>query len=120
MGFKDLLVFNDALLGKQAWRLVNGDDTLLGRVMKAKYYPKCSFLEASLGHDSSYSWKSVWSAKALVKEGMIWRVGNGANIHIWADSWVADESGKFITGEMVDGLEVVSDLVDIDIMERRF
>lgn len=65
----------------------------------------------------SYSWKSVWSAKALVKEGMIWRVGNGANIHIWSAPWVADEGGRFITTDEVEGLEVVSDLVDHETME---
>lgn len=50
MGFKDLLVFNDALLGRQAWRLVHGDGSLLGNVMKAKYYPNCGFLESTLDY----------------------------------------------------------------------
>lgn len=45
MGFKDLSVFNDALLDRQAWRLVHGDNTSLGKVMKAKYSPNCSFLD---------------------------------------------------------------------------
>ncbi|XP_021738796.1 uncharacterized protein LOC110705261 [Chenopodium quinoa] len=62
MGFRDLSVFNDALLGRQAWRLVHNENSLLSKVMKAKYYPNCSFLEASLGHAGSYSWQSVWSA----------------------------------------------------------
>lgn len=32
MGFKDLKNFNEALLGKQVWRLPHEDDTLLGRI----------------------------------------------------------------------------------------
>ena len=59
MGFKDLKVFNDALLGRQAWRLLREPSSLLARVMKAKYYPHCDFLEASLGHSCSYSWSSI-------------------------------------------------------------
>lgn len=49
------LVFNDALLGRQACRLVQKEDSILGRVMKAKYYPKCNFFDTSLAYAGSYS-----------------------------------------------------------------
>ena len=38
-GFKDLVLFNDALLGLQAWSLIREPYTLFGKVIKAKYYP---------------------------------------------------------------------------------
>ncbi|KAK1371204.1 hypothetical protein POM88_037296 [Heracleum sosnowskyi] len=66
-GFKDLSVFNDAMLGRQAWRLVHGEDTLLGKVMKAKYYPYCSFLDSYMGYSGSYSWKSTLPMRELLK-----------------------------------------------------
>ncbi|XP_048497854.1 uncharacterized mitochondrial protein AtMg00310-like [Beta vulgaris subsp. vulgaris] len=59
MGFKDLAVFNDALLGRQVWRLIHFHVSLLSRVMKAKYYPNCDVLFASLGHSNSFSWRSI-------------------------------------------------------------
>lgn len=65
MGFKDILVLNDALRDWQAWRLFHGYDTLLGKVMN---YPITSLLEASLGSSTSYSWDGVRNMKALVKE----------------------------------------------------
>lgn len=34
MGFKDLKIFKNALLGKQAWRLAHKENTILGRFMK--------------------------------------------------------------------------------------
>ncbi|XP_048502752.1 uncharacterized protein LOC125498565 [Beta vulgaris subsp. vulgaris] len=117
MGFKDLRVFNDALLGRQAWRLVREPHSLMARVMKAKYYPNHEFLDAYLGTSVSYSWKSIWSSKALLKEGVVWRVGTGANIHIWEDPWVVDEEGRFITSTPTAGLSMVSDLVDVDRMD---
>lgn len=40
MGFKELAVFNDALLGRQAWRLIRAPNSLLGRNMRAKYSEK--------------------------------------------------------------------------------
>lgn len=76
MGFKDLTVFNDALLRNQAWRLLRYSSSLLGHVLKAKYFTNSDFLESSLGYACSFSWKSIWSSKALVKEGLLWRVRN--------------------------------------------
>lgn len=55
MGFKDLAVFNDALLGRHAWRLIHASNSLLGCVMKAKYLPSFDFVNASLGYSCSYS-----------------------------------------------------------------
>jgi len=34
-------------------------------VLKAKYYPQCDFLNAPLGHGSSLSWRSIWSAQLI-------------------------------------------------------
>ena len=117
LGFKDLEIFNDALLGRQAWRLMKGENTLLGKVMKAKYYRHCSFLEAPLGYSPSYSWRGVWSAKALVREGMIWRVGDGRKINIWREPWIADHSGRFIQSEEVEEVSKVSELMQPGVME---
>lgn len=46
LGFKDLRCYNLALLAKQGWRLLNGGDSLLRRVLKTKYYPRSSILKA--------------------------------------------------------------------------
>lgn len=39
MGFRNLESFNNALLAKQAWRLVTSPDILLSRIIKARYFP---------------------------------------------------------------------------------
>ncbi|XP_021760236.1 uncharacterized protein LOC110725072 [Chenopodium quinoa] len=46
MGFRDLEVFNVALLGRQAWRVLTNTTSLLSRVLKAKYYNNSDFLGA--------------------------------------------------------------------------
>ncbi|XP_050290016.1 uncharacterized protein LOC126728194 [Quercus robur] len=44
MGFKNLKLFNLALLAKQGWRLQVGHDSLVYRVLKAKYFPRVAKL----------------------------------------------------------------------------
>ena len=55
MGFKDLRQFNLAILAKQGWRLVQDQESLLGRCLKAHYFPRCSFLEATNSPNSSFT-----------------------------------------------------------------
>lgn len=49
MGFRDLVSFNKALLAKQCWQLMKSPESLIARILKAKYYPHTSFMEANLG-----------------------------------------------------------------------
>jgi hypothetical protein len=39
MGFRDMKYFNQALLVRQAWRLIQFPDSLCACLLKAKYYP---------------------------------------------------------------------------------
>jgi len=61
MGFRNLHAFNLAMLGKQGWRLLSMHDVLPSRVFRAKYYPRGDFMGATLGHNPSFVWKSLFS-----------------------------------------------------------
>ena len=88
MSFKNLKLFNLALLAKQVWQLQMSQDSLVYRVLKAKYFPRSDFIHASIGNNPSCTWRSIMAAQNLVKEGLIWRVGNGVSIHVWEDKWL--------------------------------
>ncbi|KAK5792849.1 hypothetical protein PVK06_033975 [Gossypium arboreum] len=40
IGFRDMHLFNLALLGRQAWRLINFNGTLCFKMWSAKYFPE--------------------------------------------------------------------------------
>jgi hypothetical protein len=46
LGFRDLVLFNKALLAKQGWPLLQNPDSLTAKIFEAKYYENSSFLEA--------------------------------------------------------------------------
>lgn len=88
LGFRSLEDFNLALLAKQGWRLLQHPQSLVGRIFQEKYYRGGSFLGSELGRRPSYAWRSLWSSKALLGEGLMWRVGDGRSIKIWGDRWL--------------------------------
>lgn len=48
MGFRDFRDFNISMLGKQGWRFITNQNSLVSKVFKARHFPECNFLEAEL------------------------------------------------------------------------
>ena len=85
MGFRDMECFNVAMLARQGWRLLQHPDSLLARMLKARYYPRIGFMEAGTGYRPSYAWQSVLRGREALDKGLRWSVGNGDIIHVWED-----------------------------------
>ena len=74
--------------------IVTNQGSLLYRCFKAKYFPRCSFLEAFDSHNSPYVWKSLIAAQPILKKGYCWRLGNGSSI---ARGWILNHPrNKFL------------------------
>ena len=54
LGFRDLQLFNQALVAKQAWKIIRDPVSLASRILKGKYFHNCSFLEAEEKEGTSY------------------------------------------------------------------
>jgi hypothetical protein len=95
MGFRDMRLFNQALLARQAWRLIQFPDTLCAQILKAKYYPNGFLTDTVFSGNGSSTWHAIEHGLELLKQGVIWRVGNGASIRAWRDPWIPRESSRF-------------------------
>ena len=83
MGFRDLALYNDSLLAKQAWLLLHNKTSLFYKVFKACFFPNSTIMEAANSRMGSYAWKSILRGRDIIQRGARWRVGNEENINIW-------------------------------------
>ncbi|XP_062089465.1 uncharacterized protein LOC133795999 [Humulus lupulus] len=88
LGFRGFIQYNQALLAKQAWRLLINPTSLLAKVLKARYYQHTSILEAREGHYPSITWRSIIWGRDLLRRGLRRRIGNGKETLAFSDPWV--------------------------------
>ncbi|KAL4378508.1 hypothetical protein GQ457_02G043490 [Hibiscus cannabinus] len=87
IGFKDLHLFNIALLGKQIWRLLSATGSLLYRTLHAKYFPDGDLLRASAPARSSFAWKGLHCAMFCLRDGFYWTLGVDSQVRLFRDRW---------------------------------
>jgi hypothetical protein len=116
LGYRDLISFNNALLAKQGWRLTKFLGSLVGKIFQEKYYPTGDFLGSFLGSRPSYAWRSIWEAKPLLKEGLLWKIGDGSNIKIREEKWIPSTQTHMIQVNVqnISPEARVSDLINFE------
>ncbi|XP_056848921.1 uncharacterized protein LOC130499048 [Raphanus sativus] len=92
LGFREIEIFNDALLAKHAWRLLQDPSSLLGRILLKKYCHSSDFLSCSAPNAASHGWRGILAGREVLKKGMGWSVGNGRSIKVWGDYWLSTEN----------------------------
>jgi len=88
MGFRDIKLFNLAMLGKQGWRLMVAPDSLCARVLKGKYFHNCDFMSARKKKNASHTWRAILAGRKVLQLGCIRRIGDGNDTNIWNDQWL--------------------------------
>lgn len=88
MGFRVMRSFNQALLAKQTWCLIDSPDSMCARLLRAKYYSNGNSLDTVFTGNLSAIWKGIEHGLELLKRGVIWRGGNGESIRTRRDPWI--------------------------------
>jgi hypothetical protein len=113
MGFRDSTLFNQGLLARQAWRLIQNPQSLAARLMKAIYYPRGNLIDTVFRSEASAVWHGIEHGLELLKQGVVWRIGDGKDIRIWRDSWLPRNYAlKAQPGKSKGRLRRVSQLVN--------
>lgn len=47
-------------------------------------------MEAELGTNLSYGWRSLFMAREIIQKGTRWRIGDGRHIEVAAHKWLAN------------------------------
>ncbi|GJY97600.1 hypothetical protein Tco_0514510 [Tanacetum coccineum] len=80
IGFRHFGMFNRSLLAKQVWRMITVLTTLAAKLLKARYFPRSTYFDASVGYRPSYIWPTLISVKEIVCKGCKWNIGDG---NVW-------------------------------------
>ncbi|XP_013633297.1 uncharacterized protein LOC106436164 [Brassica napus] len=119
LGFRDIQAFNQALLGKIAWRLIKKPECLLSRIMTGKYCNSASFLTVKAASSLSHGWKGVLKGRDLLIQHLGKAIGDGESTSVWKDAWIDPGSNLKPTGPVLlqDQDLLVSDLLSRETKE---
>lgn len=113
LGFRDFACFNQALLAKQSWRIIQHPQSILSRVLKEWYFKNTDFLQAKLGSNPSFIWRSILWGRKVTHQGMRWRIGTGDKIKVYKSNWMPrPQTFKPISRPTLDPECKVAELID--------
>ncbi|KAI5336083.1 hypothetical protein L3X38_026217 [Prunus dulcis] len=67
----------------RGWRLSEFPNSLIARMLKARYFPNSDFLAASSGLLPSFTWQSLLWGRDLLRLGLRWLIGDGRLVNIY-------------------------------------
>lgn len=92
LGFRSLESFNNAMLMKQLWRIINNPDSMLSCTLKDKYSRNGDLLNCRSKPSDSSTWKSLCGVMRMFRAGL--EVSNGGSGWRWKDSPSGEYSVK--------------------------
>jgi hypothetical protein len=82
-------------------------------VLRANYYPQGNLIDTVFTRNPSPTWSAIVHGLNLLKEGLIWHIGDGKIVCIWRDNWLPrKEELKVLREKGRSRLIRVSSLID--------
>jgi hypothetical protein len=81
-------------------------------MLKASKFPNTTFLDSHLGHNLSYSLRSIWFSRHILANGCMWRIGDGTKARVMHDMWLRIHGSSWIPSlqpqevSNIDGLRI--------------
>ena len=63
-------------------------NSLWALVLKARYFPNCSFFNAKKGGRASWAWASLLAGRDILCKGAHWQIMSGKEVRVWKDRWI--------------------------------
>lgn len=94
-----------AMIAKQAWRIMNGVNPLVTALMKAKYFASSDFINAKMGNNPSYTWRSLLAVQKIMQQGSRRKIVDGKDTRVWQVPWLPCRENGYISTNMQHELE---------------
>ncbi|GAU10344.1 hypothetical protein TSUD_420480, partial [Trifolium subterraneum] len=108
LGFRNFEAFNKAMVAKQVWNIVQNPNSLVAKLIKARYFPRSSLFEAPLGYNPSFAWRNIWQARQILSLGCRWRIESGVNIRVMHDPWLRGTANRWVPSPQPAGVYQLS------------
>lgn len=89
LGFKEIEIFNCALLANHTRRLLKNPNSLLGQTLLNKYCRTENILEGYAPNCSSHGWSSILAGREVIRKGLGWAIGDERTVMLWGDKWMS-------------------------------
>ena len=60
----------------------------MARVLKARYFKHEGFLNAKIGINPSFIWRSILWGRKMILKGTRWRIGSGEDVQVYNSNWL--------------------------------
>jgi len=88
MGLRKTAAINRAYQRKLAWKIFTNQDSMWVRIMRKKYLRHHEFFSAQIKQGDSMVWKNIMKCRELIRQGLIWTIGDRKDISFWQDNWI--------------------------------
>nr|XP_043620341.1 uncharacterized protein LOC122592208 [Erigeron canadensis] len=90
LDIKDMRKWNDVLLVRQFWKIIENGNSLWAKWVNVVKLKSMSIWEIEADKYDSWGWKTMLGIRELVKQHVLYKIGNGRRISMWNDKWSID------------------------------